>query len=119
MVGNLLDANETVIIESNFKDHSSDRYPIKRILRSACWVKYSAEDVLKYFNYFSKKIGFDISSKGDNVHEISNPVFWKKRRKINVLSSVSEFNHRVVKFQTLAVLCMCRCNNATCNMMFV
>ena len=25
VVGNLLDANETVIIESNFKDHASDR----------------------------------------------------------------------------------------------
>ena len=27
------------------------------------WVKYSADDILKYFSYFSKKRGFDISCK--------------------------------------------------------
>ena len=39
---------------------------------------YSADDTLKYLSYFSEKTGFDIScsvSTGDNLHEMSNPVF--------------------------------------------
>ena len=40
----------------------------------------SADDILKYFSfYFSQKIGFDISCKiGDNLHEMSKPIFLEK-----------------------------------------
>ena len=39
--------------------------------------KYSAEDTLKYCSYFSQKTGLNISN-GDNLHEISNPIFLEK-----------------------------------------
>ena len=50
----------------------------------ALWVKFSGDDISKYFSYISQKTGFDISSKLSpfNLHEMSNHVFWKKRRKI-------------------------------------
>ena len=38
---------------------------------------FSADDILKYFPYFSQKTGLDISI-GYNSLEMSNPVFWKK-----------------------------------------
>ena len=40
--------------------------------------KIAADDILKFFSYFSKKKGFDISCNGDNLHEMSNPVFLEK-----------------------------------------
>ena len=62
-------------------------------------LKKSSGDVLKYFSYFFQKTGFDSSCKlspkenriwhfmqivslGDNLHEMSNPVFWEKLEKI-------------------------------------
>ena len=36
-----------------------------------------------------------IFSNGDNLREMSNPIFWKKRKNINLSSA--EFAHRVVK----------------------
>ena len=42
----------------------------------ACWVKFSVENILKYLSYFFQKTGFDIYMQiGDNLHEMSNPVF--------------------------------------------
>ena len=35
----------------------------------AFWVKFPADDILKYYSYFSS---------GDNLHEMSNPVFLEK-----------------------------------------
>ena len=35
------------------------------------WVEISVDDILKYLSYFSQKIG-------DNLHEMSEPIFWKK-----------------------------------------
>ena len=35
----------------------------------------SADDILKYASYFFKKTGFDT---GDNLHEISKPIFREK-----------------------------------------
>ena len=43
--------------------------------RLALRVKFSVDDILKYFSYFSQKTGFEISCNEDNLHEISNPVF--------------------------------------------
>ena len=42
-----------------------------------------------FFSYFRLKTGFDI---GENLHEISKPVFWEKIRKIiqNVISWSAE-----------------------------
>ena len=56
-------------------------------LTHACLVKTSADDILKYFAYFSQKIGFDILCKSDNLYEISKPIFWgKKKKKKKILS---------------------------------
>ena len=42
------------------------------LLRLAFWVKFSADDILKYFFF----------SFGDNLHEMSSPVFGKTVRNI-------------------------------------
>ena len=59
--------------------------------RLALWVKSSAENIVKYFSYFSLKSGFGIKqivSNGDNVHDMLNHVFWGKIKKnITKLSS--------------------------------
>ena len=45
----------------------------------ALWVKFSADDILKNFSYFSQKTSFDIfQANGDNLHEMSKPIFWEK-----------------------------------------
>ena len=41
-------------------------------LRLVCWVKFSADNI---FKYFSQKTSFDISRK---LSPLSNPVFWEK-----------------------------------------
>ena len=38
---------------------------------------------MKHFSYFSKKVGFDISCRGDNLHDKSKPLFWEKIRKLS------------------------------------
>ena len=46
-----------------------------------CWVKISADNILKYFLYFPQKIGFDISCKlSPNLHEKSVPIFWEQEK---------------------------------------
>ena len=44
----------------------------------ALWVKFSAGDVLKYFLLFPRKQILLFHANGDNLHEMSNPVFWEK-----------------------------------------
>ena len=44
----------------------------------AWWVKIS-DDILKYFSYIFQIIGF--LSLGDNLHKMSNPIFWKNKEK--------------------------------------
>ena len=40
------------------------------------WVKFSTDVImLKNFSHFSQKMDID---KGDNLHEISNIIFWEK-----------------------------------------
>ena len=34
-----------------------------KVFNLACWLKISAADILKYFSYFSQKIGFGIYAK--------------------------------------------------------
>ena len=51
----------------------------------ACWVKISADNILKYFSYFSQKIDFQhfmqIVTLRDNWHEIVMTIFWNKIQK--------------------------------------
>ena len=47
----------------------------------ASWVKISADDNLKYFPYFSQKVGFNISNKLDNLPEMLYPIFWGIKEK--------------------------------------
>ena len=54
------------------------------------------------FSYFSQKTGFDIScrlSSGDNLHEMANPIFWKKGDKNIISLSSAACAQRVLKFK--------------------
>ena len=55
------------------------------------WVKFSAEDNLKYFSYSSKKTGLDISCKLSLMETICMKCqilfFWKNKKNITNLSS--------------------------------
>ena len=48
----------------------------------ACWVKISANNILKHFFLFFLENGIwhfmQIVSLGDNLHEVSNLIFWEK-----------------------------------------
>ena len=51
----------------------------------ACWVKHSADDILKYFSTcFEKKeiicIFMQIFSNGDSLHKMSIPIFLEIRK---------------------------------------
>ena len=51
------------------------------------------------FFWFSQNTGFDFywevpPSSGDNLHEMSNPIFWENKKNINLLSA--EFAHKDV-----------------------
>ena len=70
------------------------------LLCLTCRVKISADDSLKYFSYFFKKIGFDSQcklppEKTVSLHEISKPIFWEKEATDHLLSA--EFAMRMVK----------------------
>ena len=69
----------------------------------AVWVKTLADDILKYLLlFFFPEIGSDISCNSlqrDNLHKMSNPFFWgKKKRKKKIINlSSAELSKRVVK----------------------
>ena len=69
-------------------------------LTLALWVKFSADDILKYFSYFSQKTGFDISCKLSPYETICmkcSTLFSGKNKK-NIINLPSTENaHRVVK----------------------
>ena len=50
-------------------------YLITKSKRLACWVKFSADDILRYVSYFSQKKGFHVSC---NLSILLNPVFLGK-----------------------------------------
>ena len=52
----------------------------ERLSFTILWAN-SADDILKYFSYFSQKTGFDISCK---LHEISNPFRYEKNINKNI-----------------------------------
>ena len=69
-------------------------------LRLALWVKFSADDILKYFSYFSQKTGFDISCKLSPKKTICMKcqiLFSGKNKKNNIILSSAENAQRVVK----------------------
>ena len=53
------------------------------LMLSICLIKFSADDILKYFS--------------DNLHEISRPIFWEKSKKNIVNLSSAEFARRAIK----------------------
>ena len=56
--------------------------------------KFSADDILKYFSYFSKAIGFNISCRFSTV---SVPIFKEKEEKNIINFSAAELAQRVIK----------------------
>ena len=74
-------------------------------------MKNSADNILKYFFFFflfSRKqdltfqkkqdLTFHTVSSGDSLHEMSNPIFSKKKEKKNITNlSSAELAQRVVK----------------------
>ena len=63
--------------------------------------KILADDILKYFSYFSPEdriwLFMQTVSNRDNLHEMSNPIFWKIKRKITINLSSAESVQWVVK----------------------
>ena len=69
-------------------------------LRLALWVKFSADDILKYFSYFSQKTGFDISCKlslKETICMKCQILFSGKNKKNNIILSSAENAQRVLK----------------------
>ena len=64
--------------------------------------KIAADMILKYFSYVfleSRLCHFmQIVSWGDNLHEMSKPIFWEKKKKKNIISLPSaKYAHRMVQ----------------------
>ena len=80
----------------------------------ALWVKFSADDILKYFFYFSQKTGYDISCKLSPKETICMKCqilfFGKNKKKIINLSS-AENVQRVVKVNDNIILSGAICCN--------
>ena len=71
--------------------------------------KKSADDIMNWFySYVFQKIGFDIICKlspQENLHEMSDPIFWGKKNKKNIISlSSAEFAQRVVKVKKIVAV---------------
>ena len=73
-------------------------------IRWKCKSSFSADDILKYFSYFSQITGFDISYNGDNLHERSNSVFWGKKIRKNINLSYAELTKRVIKVKIFQIM---------------
>ena len=69
-------------------------------LRLALWVNFSADDILKYFSYFSQKTGYDISCKLSPKETICMKcrILFSGKNKKNIINlSSAENAQRVVK----------------------
>ena len=62
----------------------------------ACWIKNSADEILKYFSPFFQKIVFEISYK-------LSPHFWEKTSIGHVLNFPRDFWHAECLYQQMAV----------------
>ena len=74
----------------------------------ALWVRFSADDILKYFFLFSQKTGFDISCNWYPMF-VPTPLFSKKKN-INLSSKLAQ---RVVKVN-IPFSVTCPNNNSHC-----
>ena len=61
-VGHTRIDNQESFSEANYIKTIADSWMISS-LSLALWAQFSADDILKYFSYFSQKTGFDISRK--------------------------------------------------------
>ena len=64
---------------------------------SACWVKFSAHDILKYFSYFFQK------QDGHFMPNICQILFSKKIKKNVISLSSSEYAQSIVKIKIIAL----------------
>ena len=65
----------------------------------ACWVKLSADNILKYLSCFSLKIGFDTSCKfsaKETICMMCQILLSRKNKKNIVYLSSAEYAHSVV-----------------------
>ena len=75
--------------------------------RFACWVKTSADDILKYFSYFSQKKGFHISCKLSPRRQFACNVkscFLRKVRENVTKLSAAQLTQRVVEVKHVNTL---------------
>ena len=68
-------------MSSRMKKNKLECHPHFKSLRKKfnaeqAWVKISADDILKYFSYFSQKTGIDFMQ--TSLHEMLKPIFWEK-----------------------------------------
>ena len=71
------------------------------------WAHSADDKLVIFFFYFSQKTGFDISCKlspmdGDNLHEMSNLVFWKNKEKKIKMLSAENFTHSAKRLVDMA-----------------
>ena len=72
----------------------------KPLLRLALWVKFSADDILKYFSYIPQKARVDISCKlspVETIHMKCQILFSGKNKKKNHQFVVSWFSQESEK----------------------
>ena len=55
--------------------------PVTKCL--ALWVKFSADNILKYLSYFSQKTDFDISCEIETIC-MKCPAFWEKYHQFDI-----------------------------------
>ena len=80
--------------------------------KNLLWVKFSADDILKYFPYFSQKTGFDISCKLSPMETIciKCKILLSGKKKKNITNLLSAENaQRVVKVKQLGICSTCIC----------
>ena len=65
----------------------------------AHWIKFSAEEILKYFLYISQKTGFDISCKLSPVETfcMKCPILFSGKKKKNIINLSSAENAQRVE----------------------
>ena len=76
-----------------------------------CWVQNSADDILKYFCWFSQKIGFDVSctlSPKEKAYFLKRQFAWKVNayflKNIIYLCRLLNLPQRVVKVKIIVIL---------------
>ena len=73
-------------------------YTVHKLSCLACWVKFSADKILKYFSYFCQKTGFENSCKLSPLETICMKcqILFSGKNKKNINLSSAEFAKTVV-----------------------